>query len=93
MRARLRFMLTMMSFTVAACGTRDASPANPLGESKDSGVVGRVLTCEAKDAAGNCIKKSCKEDSRGDCASYAKICIDADLHWNGTRHAGTCSKV
>ena len=78
---------------VGACNRGDPQTTDPLGETKGTDTIARILTCEATDSEGKCTKKSCKEDDKGDCASYAQICIEADLHWNGTRHAGTCSKV
>ena len=82
------------TFLLAGCDRRhDPQQGDPLGNTQDSEAVGRILTCEAKDAEGNCLKKTCKADDRGDCATYAGYCIDAGEHWSGTREGGTCSKV
>ena len=78
---------------LGACDRGEPQIVDPLGETKGTETIARILTCEAKDAAGNCTKKSCKADKDGDCRTYAGYCLDADLRWNGTRYAGTCSKV
>lgn len=86
-------LIALLSFGLAACSPREATPVDPFGEAPGSGAIGRILTCEAKDAAGNCLKKSCKQDARGDCETYAGYCIGAGEHWSGTKEGGACSKV
>lgn len=78
---------------VGACRPQDPSNVDPMNISGDTGQLRRTLTCEAKDSAGNCVKKSCKKDDEGDCRTYAGYCLDAGHHWNGTSDGGTCSKV
>lgn len=78
---------------LAGCdANRDPLEANPLGN-QGSEAVGRTMTCEARDANGNCLKNTCKADDKGDCATFAGYCVNAGEHWSGTREGGSCSKV
>lgn len=86
--------LAALALVLTGCeASRDSTGSDPLGNVQDSDAVGRILTCEAKDAAGNCIKKSCKKDENSDCRTYAGYCLDHNHKWSGTRNEGTCEKV
>lgn len=73
--------------------SRDPHAKDPFANVSDSGSIRRTMTCEARDAAGNCLKNTCKADDRGDCATFAGYCVDAGEHWSGTKEGGSCSKV
>ena len=77
---------------LGACGPQESKGVDPMSEDA-GGTIRRTLTCEAKDAAGNCLKKTCKADDRGDCRTYAGYCLDADHHWSGTSAGGSCSVI
>ena len=79
--------------TLAACGPQRQTQVDPFGNNEGTGSIARTLTCEAKDSAGNCLKKTCKQDAEGDCETYAGYCIGAGEHWSGTKEGGTCTKV
>ena len=86
--------IVIAALVLTGCeASRNPQSADPLGNGQDSDAVGRILTCEAKDAQGNCVKKSCKKDDNGDCRTYAGFCLDHDHYWSGTRNEGTCTKV
>jgi hypothetical protein len=92
MSPRLQSLL-VTALILGACGPQEPSKVDPMNITGDTGTLGRTLTCEAKDSAGNCLKKSCKKDSEGDCRTYAGYCLDAGHHWSGTSDGGACSRV
>lgn len=56
--------------------------------------IRRTMECQARDAEGKCLANKCTAGPGGatfDCGSYAKACIDADLHWKGTNAGGVCT--
>lgn len=60
-------------------------------------VVARQFDCLQRDLEGNCIANRCREspssapDVPYDCRTFAAACIDAGLHWTGTRQEGVCA--
>jgi hypothetical protein len=56
--------------------------------------IARTFECQARDAEGNCLANKCTAGPGGathDCGSFAKACIDADLHWKGSKSGGVCT--
>ena len=54
----------------------------------------RTMECVKRDANGTCLENKCTSSPEGDqfdCESYAGACIDAGLHWKGTKQSGVCS--
>ena len=52
------------------------------------------MECVKRDANGTCLENKCTSSPEGDhfdCESYAGACIDAGLHWKGTKQSGVCS--
>jgi len=99
-RALLAFALLI---ALAGCpGTRPSSTHEfdkddiftPDPDGPDS--MSRTFECLKRDADGKCLANKCTEGPGGatyDCGSFAKACVDADLHWSGTKQGGTCSVV
>jgi hypothetical protein len=91
MSPRLKLILSA-ALVLGACSPQEPPKVDPMNEGA-GGTIRRTLTCEAKDAAGNCLKKSCKKDDQGDCRTYAGYCLDAGHHWSGTSDGGACSVI
>ena len=82
------------TLVLAGCDARrDPLATDPLGNVQASEAVGRTMTCEARDANGNCLKNTCKADAAGDCATFAGYCVNAGEHWSGTKEGGSCTMV
>ncbi|MEO8274820.1 MAG: hypothetical protein ABI639_01285 [Thermoanaerobaculia bacterium] len=59
-----------------------------------SDTLRRTMECLQKDSDGNCVANKCTASSAGeiyDCNSFAKACLDAGLHWNGSNAGGVCA--
>ncbi len=91
MSPRLKLILPA-ALLLVACGPHEPQKVDPMSEDA-AGTLRRTLTCEAKDSAGNCLKKSCKKDDQGDCRTYAGFCLDHGHHWSGTSDGGACSVI
>ena len=86
---------------LTACPGPRPGPADPPSrgevldpEHESPGTIRRSFECLKRDADGNCLANKCTQGPGGatfDCGSFAKACIDADLHWSGTKEGGTCS--
>ena len=66
---------------------------NPDPKGPDT--IRRTMECVNGSFDTQCFAVKCTASPGGpsdDCASYAKACIDADLHWSGTSQGGTCSE-
>ena len=89
--------------TLAACPGPVAPPARPLDKGQvldpvreGSDTIRRSFQCLQRDSEGNCLANKCTQGPGGatfNCASFAKACIDAGLHWSGTQEGGTCSVI
>ena len=78
---------------LGACDRGEPQTVDPMGETKGLTAVPRTLTCVATSSSGECLKKTCRKDDQGDCATYAGYCVNAGEHWNGTSDGGACTKV
>lgn len=89
--------LTLAILTVFA-GCRDSRQtlASDLLEAKADTpeTMSRTMECKKRDANGDCLQNECKEGPGGetsDCGSFGKDCVNAGLHWKGTKQGGVCS--
>lgn len=101
--ARTRTMVALALLTALA-GCRDSRPSpNNVEFDRDEllsadqdrpETMARTMECLKKDAEGNCLQNQCKESPEGeiaDCGSFGKACVDAGLHWKGSKQGGVCS--
>ncbi len=76
-----------------------ASPSLDKGQVLDPDrngpdTISRTFECQARDSEGKCLANKCTAGPGGatfDCGSFAKACIDADLHWKGSKAGGVCT--
>jgi len=69
-----------------------AQVLDPQREGPDT--LRRTMECTKKDANGACLENKCTSSPEGeifDCEKFAGQCIDAGLHWKGTKQSGVCS--
>jgi hypothetical protein len=77
---------------VTACeklGTSDV-----LGPRAEGQIIYATTECVAPHPDGQqCNKKTCKNDAESNCADFAAACLNSDHHYEGTKDAGTCSRI
>jgi hypothetical protein len=87
--------LAILALFVGCRGPRPTSAGDLLAAQSDTPeTMSRTMECLKKDAEGNCLQNQCKEGPGGatfDCGSFGKACVDAGLHWKGTKQGGVCS--
>ncbi len=78
--------------TKAVAGLDKGQVLDPDRKGPDT--ISRTFECQARDSEGKCLANKCTAGPGGetfDCGSFAKACIDADLHWKGSKSGGVCT--
>jgi hypothetical protein len=96
--SRVLIILTIALLSAGCRAQPDQRPA--VDVLRDPAAAQEVETnngkCEVAHPDGvQCNKKACKKDETGpgDCADFAKRCLEYDHHYSGTKDGGTCSRV
>lgn len=100
-RSAVAGLYVVLLLTLAGCPGVSPPPsgefdgADLFAEDPDGpDTIARTFECLQRDLDGNCVANQCKEGPGGetfDCRTFASACIDAGLHWDGTRQQGVCA--
>ena len=87
-----RQVLLALTAVLVLAGCRKDASADVLSGTKAT-TIARTTQCTVGNADGvRCDKKTCKKDTRSDCAIFADRCTQSGHTYDGNDDEGTCTR-